>query len=97
MVAFDGARLIGTCRVWWPTGSRGWGGWRFETDARGRGAGAAILAEAERVARAAGADAMRLHAQLAALSLYERAGYESDGEVFLEEGIEHQTMERALA
>jgi len=56
-----------------------------------------VLAEAERAARAKGAELMRLHAQLAASSLYERAGYETAGEVFLEEGIEHVTMEKPLA
>jgi predicted GNAT family N-acyltransferase len=68
-----------------------------EPAARGRGLGAEILVAAERAAADAGAERMRLHAQTAAQSLYARAGYEQDGEPFVEEGIDHVTMERALA
>jgi predicted GNAT family N-acyltransferase len=68
-----------------------------ERDQRGRGIGAAILAEAEREARAAGATKIRLHAQTDARSLYERSGFGVRGEEFLEEGIPHVTMEKPLA
>jgi predicted GNAT family N-acyltransferase len=60
-------------------------------------AGAVLLAAAARAARAAGAERIRLHAQIAARSLYERGGFEQDGIEFLEEGIPHLTMEKALA
>jgi predicted GNAT family N-acyltransferase len=53
--------------------------------------------EAERAALEAGARRMRLHAQSAAVPLYARGGYEARGEPFLEEGIDHVTMERSLA
>ena len=97
VLAFDDGRLVGTCRLLL-TGDRArLGRLAVDREARGRGAGAAILAEAERVARRAGAEMMRLHAQVDALRLYERAGYAAEGEVFLEEGIEHLTMERRLA
>jgi predicted GNAT family N-acyltransferase len=68
-----------------------------EDDMRGRGLGAAILDVAEIQARAAGAGRIRLHAQLAARSLYERGGFEVRGDEFMEEGIPHVTMEKALA
>jgi predicted GNAT family N-acyltransferase len=68
-----------------------------EDSVRGRGIGAAILAEAERQARAAGAERIRLHAQIAARSLYERGGFVVQGEEFMEEGIPHLTMEKPLA
>jgi predicted GNAT family N-acyltransferase len=66
-------------------------------DWRGRGLGGAMLAEAEAQARTAGASRIRLHAQLAARSLYERGGFEVKGEEFMEEGIPHLTMEKRLA
>lgn len=97
VVAFDETRVIGTCRVLVADGVARLGRMAVEPELRGRGAGSAILAEAERIAHAAGAQAVRLHAQVAALGLYQRAGYEMEGPVFLEEGIEHQTMHRALA
>lgn len=97
LVALLGGELVGTCRVIVDEGVGRLGRMAVEADLRGQGGGAAVLAEAERAARGKGAELMRLHAQLAARSLYERAGYETAGEVFLEEGIEHVTMEKPLA
>ncbi|MEA2494198.1 MAG: hypothetical protein QOJ29_2109, partial [Thermoleophilaceae bacterium] len=68
-----------------------------EDDLRGHGIGRLILELAERESRAAGAERIRLHAQLAARSLYERGGFEARGEEFMEEGIPHLTMEKTLA
>jgi len=97
VVAMRAGELVGTCRVIVDEAVGRLGRMAVEPELRGLGAGAAILDEAERVARTEGATTMRLHAQLAARSLYERAGYETAGEVFLEEGIEHVTMEKPLA
>lgn len=97
VVAIRRAELVGTCRVLVDDGLGRLGRMAVEPELRGRGLGATMLDEAERVASAAGATRMRLHAQVAARSLYERAGYETAGEVFLEEGIEHVTMEKPLA
>ena len=93
----DGGQLVGTCRVLVDDAVGRLGRMAVISAERGRGMGAAILVEAERVAGSAGARRMRLHAQLAARGLYERAGYRPQGEVFLEEGIEHVTMEKPLA
>ena len=97
VVAVRNGALVGTCRVIVDDGLERLGRMAVEPELRGRGLGATVLEEAERVASAAGAKRMRLHAQVAARSLYERAGYETVGETFLEEGIEHVTMERPLA
>jgi predicted GNAT family N-acyltransferase len=97
LVAFADGRLAGTCRLLFDGDTARLGRMAVERDARGRGIGAAILAAAERDARAAGAGRIRLHAQTAARSLYERAGYVTRGEEFVEEGIPHLTMEKPLA
>lgn len=97
VVAMRNGELVGTCRVIVEDGLGRLGRMAVEPELRGRGLGATMLDEAERVASAAGAKRMRLHAQVAARSLYERAGYATVGETFLEEGIEHVTMERRLA
>ena len=97
VVAVRNGALVGTCRVIVDDGLGRLGRMAVEPELRGRGLGTTVLEEAERVASAAGAKRMRLHAQVAARSLYERAGYETVGETFLEEGIEHVTMERPLA
>ncbi len=64
--------------------------------ARRQGLGAALLAEAEREARAAGADVLVMNAQTHALALYESLGYEPCGQRFDEVGIEHLAMEKPL-
>jgi predicted GNAT family N-acyltransferase len=97
LVAVDGERLVGTCRLLFGDGVARLGRMAVEPDARGRGIGAAVLDEAERESRAAGVDRIRLHAQIAARSLYERGGFEQVGVVFLEEDIPHLTMEKLLA
>jgi predicted GNAT family N-acyltransferase len=97
VVAVDDAQVIGTCRLVLDGGLARLGRMAVEDSVRGRGIGAAILAEAERQARTAGAERIRLHAQIAARSLYERGGFVVQGEEFMEEGIPHLTMEKPLA
>jgi predicted GNAT family N-acyltransferase len=97
VVALRDGRVLGTCRVVVRDGVGRLGRMAVEPSARGRGIGAELLGEVERAAARAGASRMRLHAQTAARSLYARAGYEQSGEVFVEEGIDHVTMERSLA
>ena len=97
VVALEDGHVVGTCRVLVDGEVARLGRMAVEPGLRGRGLGAAVLAEAEASARAAGGRRMRLHAQLAAEPLYARAGYEPRGERFVEEGIDHVAMEKALA
>jgi predicted GNAT family N-acyltransferase len=92
----DDGGVIGTCRVLIEEGTARFGRLAVRPDARRQGLGAALLGEAERMAVAAGARQMVLHAQVDALGLYERAGYAPVGGRFLDEGIEHQAMEKPL-
>jgi predicted GNAT family N-acyltransferase len=64
---------------------------------RGLGLARALLREADARARALGAERIVLGAQLSAQAVYERAGYEAYGDVFLDAGIEHVMMARSLA
>ena len=97
LVALDGDRIVGTCRVLQAGDQAKFGRLVVAADARGRGIGAALLDEAERRARAMGAARMILAAQTSAVGLYDRAGYTARGEVYLDAGIEHVTMEKPLA
>ena len=65
-------------------------------EARGLGVGAALVRAIEEAARARGLTAVDLHAQTHALGFYERLGYEAYGPEYLEAGIPHQAMRRAL-
>jgi predicted GNAT family N-acyltransferase len=97
IVAVEEGRVLGTCRLLFRGTTARLGRLAVEPHARGRGLGAAILAEASRVARVAAADRISLHAQTYAKELYTRDGYAEAGEPFEEEGIEHVAMEKQLA
>jgi predicted GNAT family N-acyltransferase len=97
LIALDGERLVGVCRLVQAGATAKFGRLVVACDARGSGIGSALLGEAERRARGLGAKRMTLTAQTTAMGLYERAGYSARGDVFLDAGIEHKTMEKALA
>ena len=96
LIALADGKLVGTCRL--ITSRRTVTLSRMAVDAEERrtGAGAALLAEAERHAQAARAKRISLHAQTHALPFYERAGYVAHGPLFVEEGIDHVAMERKV-
>ncbi|MGP3921664.1 GNAT family N-acetyltransferase [Streptomyces sp. 8N616] len=64
--------------------------------ARGLGVGAALVRAIESEGRRLGLTAIDLHAQVSALGFYERLGYAAYGEEFLDAGIVHRSMRRAL-
>ena len=64
--------------------------------ARGLGIGAAVLECLEQRARERGFDVVELHAQVHAAGFYDKAGYSPYGGVYLEAGIEHQSMRKSL-
>lgn len=88
--------VIGTCRLLGDGEIVSVGRVAVRADRRRHGIGTLLLAEAERQARAIGAAAIELHAQLRSEAFYLRAGYRSYGDRFLEEGIEHVAMRRDL-
>jgi predicted GNAT family N-acyltransferase len=97
LVAVDGARVLGTCRLVFGADSAFLGRLAVERAERRRGIAAALLAVATARAREAGVTRIGLHAQCGVRELYAAAGYEERGEPFVEEGIDHVTMEKALA
>jgi predicted GNAT family N-acyltransferase len=97
LVALENGTIVGTCRVVYDGELAKFGRLVVARAARGAGVGSGLLGEAERRARACGARTMVLAAQTAAMGLYERAGYTARGDVFLDAGIEHVTMEKTLA
>ena len=97
LVAVDGDRVVGTCRLLVRGRTARLGRLAVEPEARRGGVGAAILAAAAREAGDAGASEIDLHAQTYALALYERDGYMKHGDEFIEEGIAHVAMRKSLA
>ena len=95
LLARDAAgRAVGTARML-PDGHLG----RIAVlkDCRGRGVGARLVEAMIAQARAAGLRAVDLDAQVDAVGFYVKLGFAPRGEVFLEAGIRHQNMQRALA
>jgi predicted GNAT family N-acyltransferase len=64
--------------------------------ARGLGVGVALVRAIEDAARARGLAAVDLHAQTQAMGFYERLGYVAYGAEFLDAGIDHRAMRKAL-
>jgi predicted GNAT family N-acyltransferase len=85
---------IGTGRL---TPERRIGRMAVLADWRGRGVGDAMLAALMAEARKLGWPAVSLNAQVSAEAFYARQGFIPEGERFMEAGIEHQSMRRALA
>ena len=97
IVGVDEKGVIATCRL----RDRGKGEWKLErmvVDQRLRrcGVGGRLLAGAEREARERDAKEMVLNAQRSAERFYAGHGYTPEGETFIEAGIEHITMRKAL-
>ncbi len=97
LVAELDGRIVGTCRLLLDGGVARLGRMAVGKASRGRGVGALLLEEADRLAAAHGADRILLHAQVPARGVYDRAGYVPVSGVFVEEGIDHLTMEKRLA
>jgi predicted GNAT family N-acyltransferase len=92
----DEGRVVATGRLLVRDGRAVIGRMAVDAAARGRGYGAAVLAELHRQAVALGLTEVELHAQLPARGFYERAGYTAVGGVYEEAGIAHVTMRRRL-
>ena len=65
-------------------------------DFRGRGIGARLLDTVIEQARREGHEQVFLHAQLNVIGFYERRGFATEGEIFVDAGIEHLTMRLPL-
>jgi predicted GNAT family N-acyltransferase len=94
LVAVSGTDVLATCRLLFVGATVQFSRLAVRTSARRRGIASALLERADEEARAGGARRLVLHAQTYARSLYDQAGYEPRGRVFMEAGIEHIAMEK---
>ena len=86
-------RPIGTGRL---TPAHTLGRMAVRAEWRGKSVGAAMLAALTQLARDRRWNAIELHAQVDAIGFYLRHGYLPVGPRYMEAGIEHQSMRRAL-
>jgi predicted GNAT family N-acyltransferase len=96
LVVVDDDVVVGTCRLLADGSTVKLGRMAVAPSHRGRGLAAELLVEADARARELRAQRIALAAQLSAQALYERAGYAPYGDVFLDAGIEHVMMGKAL-
>lgn len=96
LVGVAGGAVVATCRLLFVGPTVQFSRLAVRKSARRQGIAAALLRLADDEARAGGARRLVLHAQTYARSLYEAAGYEPRGRVFMEAGIEHIAMEKHL-
>ena len=94
LVAVSGTEVLATCRLLFVGTTVQFSRLAVRASARRRGIASALLERADEEARAGGARRLVLHAQTYARSLYDQAGYEPRGRVFMEAGIEHIAMEK---
>jgi predicted GNAT family N-acyltransferase len=97
LVAVSGDGLLATCRLLFVGPTVQFSRLAVRESARRQGIATALLALADVETRAGGARRIVLHAQTYARSLYEAAGYEPRGRIFMEAGIEHIAMEKHLS
>jgi predicted GNAT family N-acyltransferase len=96
LVVVDDGEVVGTCRLLLVGSEVKLGRMAVAASHRGRGLAAELLVEADVRSRELRAERIALAAQLTARALYERAGYAPYGDVFLDAGIEHVMMGKAL-
>jgi predicted GNAT family N-acyltransferase len=96
LVAVADDEVLATCRLLFVGPTVQFSRLAVRMDARRNGIATALLELADAEARAGGARRLVLHAQTYARALYDRAGYEPRGRIFMEAGIEHIAMEKHL-
>jgi predicted GNAT family N-acyltransferase len=97
LVAVSNGVLLATCRLLFVGPTVQFSRLAVRMSARRQGIASALLELADEETRAGGARRLVLHAQTYARSLYEAAGYEPRGRIFMEAGIEHIAMEKHLS
>jgi predicted GNAT family N-acyltransferase len=97
IVAVRRGSIVGTCRLRFGEGRCKLERMVVDQSLRRTGVGRDLIEGAEREAQRQGAGEMVLHAQRQVEAFYTECGYAASGETFLEEGIPHVQMGKALA
>jgi predicted GNAT family N-acyltransferase len=96
LVAVSNGELLATCRLLFVGPTVQFSRLAVRRSARRQGIASALLELADAETTAGSARRLVLHAQTYARALYEAAGYEPRGRIFMEAGIEHVAMEKRL-
>ena len=96
LVALLDGRVVGTARLLEKAGRAKAQRVAVLKELRGTGVGRRLMERLHAEAAARGHREITLGAQLSALGFYEGLGYTAEGAVFMDAGIPHRTMRRAL-
>ncbi len=97
IVAYCDELAVGVCRVFVNEEKQGdyiLGRLAVLKEHRGRGIGAAIVAEAEKYVKQNGGSSLSLHSQFSAAAFYEKLGYQRYGVIEYEEDCPHIWMKK---
>jgi predicted GNAT family N-acyltransferase len=97
LVALDGGRVVG-CVLFHPEGAETGRLFQMaiEPERQGSGLGTRLVRTLEQAVAERGFREVTLHARDAAVAFYARLGYVSFGAPYVEVGVPHQNMRRAL-
>src|SRR5882757_4989234 len=97
MGAFEDDRLLGCCLLTrMSDGTVRLRQMAVPNSMQGKGIGRALMIFAENIARDLGYKKLCMHARKTALGFYEKLGYSTSGEEFIEVTIPHYIMEKSL-
>lgn len=95
-VAYDGEKAVGTARMFGEGDTYHVGRFAVLIEYRGRDVGLRIMNEMERFAKGRGIARIVLSAQRRAVGFYEKLGYRTYGEEYLDENYPHIEMRKEL-
>ena len=96
IVIYDGEKPVATCRVFFADGKYKLGRVAVLKDYRGNGFGRIVCEAAEEYVREKGGETLHLNSQLPVIEFYKKLGYETVGDIFLEEEVEHIAMVKKI-
>lgn len=97
LLVFDESNPIATCRVFEKDGKYFLGRFAVLKEFRNRGVGRLLLQEAENFVKSRGFSCLYLHAQLRAVEFYKKCGYETFGNIEMEENYPHIWMKKSFS
>ncbi len=98
IVIYEGYEALGTCRVFFDEklGCYHTGRIAVLKEHRGKGLGRILVTEAEKAAKNMGGTEVFIGGQVRVAAFYERLGYVSYGDTYLDEGVPHIGLKKSL-
>lgn len=96
LILYLDKKAVGTARLIYKEGKCYYSRIAVLKEFRGKGLGKILIDELEKRAKSEGAKEVYLEAQVSALGFYEKLGFKSYGDVYVEDAIDHKMMKKDL-